>query len=282
MPHPAPCRGFSASVIRPVFGVALIAPRADETTPPRSPPGPCGRSAASCCLQHLPSAGSRRSAPASVTAMITPVSCCGQEPLRHHHMYSTTVPTSVPTAHQKRQTLDTATTPAASAGTAAPTPGTHARTTPSAGDGFGSCARSSRPHIIGVSVNDTTADTTNGRAQHHGELVEQPPDHPAHEQQRDEHRHQAHRQRHDGEPDLRRPLDTRPPAAARLPRYTAPRSRSSRSHRRPRTRSRPSAPSGSDCRGCSRSSAITPNVPINDSGSAMAGMIVARALRRNR
>ncbi len=46
-----------------------------------------------------------------------------------------------------------------------------------------------------------------------GELTEQPPHHVTHEQQRDHHRDQRHRQRDDGEADLRRALQCRLHAA---------------------------------------------------------------------
>ncbi|GJE36112.1 hypothetical protein KHHGKMAE_0159 [Methylobacterium persicinum] len=46
-----------------------------------------------------------------------------------------------------------------------------------------------------------------GHRQHDGELAEQPPDDPAHQEKRDQHRDQRDRDRHDGEADLARPLE---------------------------------------------------------------------------
>ena len=46
--------------------------------------------------------------------------------------------------------------------------------------------RSRRPHIIGVSVSETMAETITETDSVTAELVEQPPDHSGHEQQRNE------------------------------------------------------------------------------------------------
>ena len=66
--------------------------------------------------------------------------------------------------------------------------------------------RSSRAHIIGVSVSETMADTTIVTLERDGELAEQPAHDVAHEQQRNQHRDQRDAQRHDREADLLRAL----------------------------------------------------------------------------
>ena len=88
-----------------------------------------------------------------------------------------------------------------------------------------------------------------GHRQRDGEFAEQPPDHVAHEQQRDQHRDQRDGQRDDGEADLLARPSAPPPAASRPLRCSGRCSRSSRSRRRPRSRWRWSAPSATDCRG---------------------------------
>ena len=55
-----------------------------------------------------------------------------------------------------------------------------------------------RAHSMGVSVNETTA-KSDGHGHGDGELPEQPPHHVAHEEQRNQHRHQRDGQRDDGE-----------------------------------------------------------------------------------
>ena len=56
---------------------------------------------------------------------------------------------------------------------------------------------SSRAHIIGVRVSETTSGDQDRHRQRDGELAEQPADHVAHEQQRDQHRDQREGQRDD-------------------------------------------------------------------------------------
>ena len=51
------------------------------------------------------------------------------------------------------------------------------------------------PHIIGVSVSETIAETTTAIGQREREFAEHAADHAGHEQQRDEHRDQRHGQR---------------------------------------------------------------------------------------
>ena len=72
------------------------------------------------------------------------------------------------------------------------------------------CAAAAAPHIIGVSVSDTTAEMRIVTLERDRELAEQTPDDVAHEQQRNQHGDQRHRQRDDREADLLRRPSARP------------------------------------------------------------------------
>ena len=74
------------------------------------------------------------------------------------------------------------------------------------------------PHIIGVSVSETSAEIAMAIAERDRELAEQAADDAAHEQDRDEHREQRDGDRDDGEADLLRALERRLAAAACPPR----------------------------------------------------------------
>ena len=130
-----------------------------------------------------------------------------------------------------------------------------------------------REHIIGVSVSETTAETTTAMRHRHGELAEQPADDAAHQQQRDEHRDQRDADRDDGEADLAGALAARPPSASCRPRCGGRCSPASRWRRRPRSRPRWSAPSATGCRGCSPAGYITAKVPISATGTVTLGMM---------
>ncbi len=67
--------------------------------------------------------------------------------------------------------------------------------------------RRNRLHSIGVSVSDTNARDEDRHADRDRELVEQLPDDPAHEQERDEHRGERQRHREDREADFRRAVE---------------------------------------------------------------------------
>ena len=67
---------------------------------------------------------------------------------------------------------------------------------------LGGVWRSSRAHIIGVRVSDTTAGDEDRDAEGDRELAEEAAHHVGHEQQRDEHRDQRDGERQDGEADL--------------------------------------------------------------------------------
>ena len=84
--------GFSAIDSRPVLGVALIVPApTNETTPVTAG---SRRTISATCVCSVARRGIDTLCPASVTAMISPVSCCGRNPLGTI-MYRPMVPTSV-------------------------------------------------------------------------------------------------------------------------------------------------------------------------------------------
>ena len=73
----------------------------------------------------------------------------------------------------------------------------------------GPAGRRKCAHITGVRVSETKADMSTAAVTVDGEFAEQPPDHAAHEQQRDEHGDQREADREDGEADLARALQRR-------------------------------------------------------------------------
>ena len=82
-------------VRRPVLGVALMLPAPTKDATPATAGSRRAISASWVCSTAM--RGMEVLCAASVTAMITPVSCCGRNPLGIT-TYSTTVPTSVSTA----------------------------------------------------------------------------------------------------------------------------------------------------------------------------------------
>ncbi len=145
-------------VRRPLFGVGLIDPAPTKDATLATAGSVCAMAANCAC--SLAMAGMEMAWLASVTATITPVSCAGRKPLGMT-MYSRMVPASVPTAISSTSAC-AAQRPcqrAAVAGGRRRNPASNARAS-QLGLCSGSNGRSSRPHIIGVSVSETTADTT--------------------------------------------------------------------------------------------------------------------------
>jgi hypothetical protein len=192
--------GFSAIVSRPVFGVALIVPAPTNDTTPVT--------AGSCATirRHL---GLQR------VSFGIEMLCAG---LGHRDDHAGVLPRQEPLGHddiqprranQRRRADQQHSADAATTSRANAIPGQQPFE-PALGParepvGCSSApGRSNRPHIIGVRVSDTTAETTTATDSVTANSLNSRPTTPVMNSSGNEHRDQRHGQRDDGEADLRR------------------------------------------------------------------------------